>query len=286
VRRLGALTVVAAAVAAALASTATAALFFLFEPTSAKAGDLVTVRLGGTPPSFTTSQRQRPFQQGLRVYLVAAEDAAEIRGRFDPRLSFLGRIVPDARGRGLLRFTVPPLDTGDYVLAYWCPGCARHGSPTFGVQTIPRVARFRHLMGLRVELPDPREACPVTIPNATSAPPGLEPSARWHTNGFLWTGLPEDGVFSGGRVEPDGSIFEKWIWFAARVDGRFTVRLERLDAPGPTLEAETVRGSRTSFRGSATWAARMRFASPGCWRVTGRVGDVTLSYVIAVTRPA
>lgn len=265
--------------AAALASAASAALFFLFAPTGATPGDIVTVRLGGTPPGFTADRRERPFQRAIRVYLVAVDEAGEIRGRFDRRLSFLGRLVPDARGRGLLRVTVPPLDTGDYVLAYWCPGCARHGSPTFGVQTIPLVSRYRRLMGLRVELPDPRETCPVTIPNATSAPPGLERSARWHTNGFLWTGLPADGVLR-SRLQPDGSIFEKWIWHVAgwRVEGLpLAVSFERLDVPGAVGRAETVRG--TTF---STWAARMRFPDEGCYRVTGRVGDVSLSYVVQV----
>jgi hypothetical protein len=31
-----------------------------------------------------------------------------------------------------------------------------------------------------------------------------------------------------------------------------------------------------------TWAARMYFPSEGCWRVTGRVEDVALSFVVQV----
>lgn len=277
------LVLASAVVAAVMAVTAQAALFFLFKPTAAKPGDLVTVRLGGTPANLTLAQREKPFQKPIRVYLVPNRVVGDVSSRFDPRLHFIGRIVPDRNSRGLLAFRVPPLDTNDYVVAYWCPGCARYSfGRTFGVQTIPEVSRYRRLMGLRVEMPDPKDACSVTIPNATSPPPGLAPSPRWHTNGFLWTGLPEDGVFSRGNMAPDGSIWTKWIWFAAGVDGEFRVRLERLDAPSAPVVAQTVRGWAEGFRGTASWAARVGFTNPGCWRITGRVGDISLSYVVKV----
>jgi hypothetical protein len=54
----------AAAVAGAMAGDARGALFFLFEPTAAKPGDVVTVRTGGTPGSFTNAP-------GLPLRLVA-----------------------------------------------------------------------------------------------------------------------------------------------------------------------------------------------------------------------
>lgn len=204
--RLGALVLGVAIAVAAVASSASAALFFLLKPTTAKPGDLVTVRLGGTPPGFTTSQRKKPFKPPIRLYLVAGDEADEIRSRLDRRLSFIGRIVADRNSRGLLTFTVPPLDTNDYVLAYWCPGCARYGSDTFGVQTIPRVSRYRHLMGLRVEMPDPTETCPVTIPRSSS-------TGRFtYGNGLLATTVPRDGVVVASRYEPDGSLFWKPYW--------------------------------------------------------------------------
>lgn len=269
--RLGGVVLAVAVVAAALSSAAGAALFFLFSATVAKPGDVVTLRLGWTPAEFTASRRERPLQRAIRVYLVAAGEAADVRGRFDRRLSFLGRIVPDARGRGLLRFTVPPLDNGDYVLAYWCPGCVRYGSPTFGVQTIPRVSRYRRLMGLRVELPDPRSACPVTVPNSPR-------SGRFnHTNGFLSSTLPSGGVISAARYEPDGSLFWKPYWRARDPEGwTVAVRGQRLDAPAPLMRVLAVRW------GSGSWATASTFPSEGCWRITGRVGDVSLSYVVKV----
>ncbi|MBA3434135.1 MAG: hypothetical protein H0U08_08590, partial [Actinobacteria bacterium] len=52
-----------------MVSSASAALFFLFKPTAARTGDVVTVRLGGTPPGFTLDQRERPYRNGMRLYL-------------------------------------------------------------------------------------------------------------------------------------------------------------------------------------------------------------------------
>jgi hypothetical protein len=30
------------------------------------------------------------------------------------------------------------------------------------------------------------------------------------------------------------------------------------------------------------WASAVKFPSEGCWRLTGRVGDIALSYVVKV----
>ena len=113
--RLVVIAFVAAVIAAGVASSASAALFFLFKPTSADAGDVVTVRLGGTPADFTLEQREKPFRSGIRLYLVPSRVAGEISSRFDPRLHFIGRIVPDRNRRGVLSFRVPPVDGGPRV---------------------------------------------------------------------------------------------------------------------------------------------------------------------------
>jgi len=91
---------------------ARAALFFLFEPTSVEAGGWVSVRTAGTPAGFGDGQRALPVRQPIRLYLVPNRVAPEIRNRFDTRLHFVGNLVPDARGRGVLRFRAPPLDSG------------------------------------------------------------------------------------------------------------------------------------------------------------------------------
>src|SRR6266511_6073203 len=121
------LAVIALALAAlAVPANAEAALFFLFDQPSAAPNDRLTVRAGGTPRNFKLNQRKKPFQRAVRLYLVRTEVAAQVRSRFDSRLSFVGSVVLGRNGRGLLKFSVPPLDPGTYTIAYWCPGCARY----------------------------------------------------------------------------------------------------------------------------------------------------------------
>jgi len=131
------------------AGSARSALFFLFQPTSAAAGDLVTVRTVGTPLGFAAEDREGPLQQPIRLYLVRNEVAGTIRSRFDRRLHFVGRLVPDARGRAALTFAALPLDTGAYAVAAWCPGCAKYSRGSrFSVLRVDRqiVPRFRRAM--------------------------------------------------------------------------------------------------------------------------------------------
>jgi hypothetical protein len=89
-----------------------------------------------------------------------------------------------------------------------------------------------------------------------------------------------------GRDEADGTVGTKQLWWAAG-PSRWTdlaVSVERFDGAGPKLPAQTVRGwpQNSGFRGSGSWAARLRFLSEGCWKVTGRVRDVSLAFVVDV----
>jgi hypothetical protein len=268
---VGVLGIAAVVVAAALAASAYGALFFLFQPTTASTGETATVRLGGTPASFMLEQRQRPFQRAIRLYLAPSGVASQVRSRFDARLHFIGSLVPDRNGHGVLPFRVPPLDSGAYVVASWCPACARHSlGRTFDVQTVPEVSRYRRLMGLRIRMPSATETCPVS-------------GEGRYGNGLLSTMLPEDGILR-TREDPDG-LFQKLGWLPHRpFPDTLTVRGERLDSPGRMRVLgvnwgySIVDGQRQ--RGS--WASAVKFPSEGCWRLSGRVEDVTLSYVVQV----
>src|SRR5437764_6718770 len=77
-------------VAAGAPPSAGAALFFLFNPTSAKPGDRVAIRTGGTPLRFKATQRIRPFQQPVRLFLVANGVAPNVNSSQDPRLHPIG----------------------------------------------------------------------------------------------------------------------------------------------------------------------------------------------------
>jgi hypothetical protein len=218
-----------------------------FDRATARSGDLVAVRL---------ERLRRP----VRVYLVP-RGARRVRSATDARLHYVGFARP-VRGRATLSFQAPPLN-GSY--AAWCVGC--------------RAGRT-----LRLSLPAATpETCPVTLPRAT-APPGLDSGwGPYQGNGALWGQSPESGVWSppADRVQPDGSVGTKLFWWAAGVDGVFTLVGRRLDASTRPLLVHAVnRGSQPGFRGSATWATPVTFPSGGCWRLTARVVDTNLRFAV------
>lgn len=271
-RRLVVIALVAAFSAGSVASSASAALFFLFKPTTADAGDVVTVRLGGTPASFTLEQRKTPFKRAIRLYLAPSDLADDVHSRFDRRLHFIGRIVPDRNSRGVLSFKVPPLDTGAYALASWCPECARNSfGRTFFMQTVPKVSRYRRWLGLRVRMPSATETCPVSGEGV-------------YGNGLLSTTLPAGGVLSTRRDE-DG-LFQKLGWLPhTTVPNVLVVHGERLDAASPPLRVLSVSWGHSIAPGRpqiGSWRSAVKFPSEGCWKITGRVQDISLSYVVKV----
>ena len=192
-QRLALIAVVLVALAAP--ANARAALFFLLDQPSAAPNDRVTVRTGTTARDFQLGRQVKPLQRPVRLYLVQAELAPEVHSRFDPRLHFVGSVTPDRNGRGLQTFSVPPLDSRTYTLAYWCPGCAASSrGRTFFVQRPDQFAqRYRSRTLLRI---DTTQACPVTLPNS-NRPPGQPPNLAWYGNGLLWAGLKADGVSRG-----------------------------------------------------------------------------------------
>jgi hypothetical protein len=258
---------------------------FLFSRSTAKPGDRVTVRSSETPRNFRPTQRSKPLQEPIRLYLVLNTVAGQVRSRFDSRVFFVGAVVLDRRGRGLLTFSVPPVDSGSFAIASWCSRCARenNGRSFFIQRDRSRVAaHYRAQMLLRVTAPDPALACPVTVPNG-STPPGLKSLAQYHGNGMLWVLLPGDGVYR-ARAESDGTFFEKILWFAAGINGELFVSAQRLDTPASAPRTQSVPGSPPGFRGSGSWASRVWFTSEGCWEVAGRIRDVSLTVVVRVVQ--
>ena len=78
----------------------------------------------------------------------------------------------------------------------------------------------------------------------------------------------------------DATVFDKWIWLARGVEGELQVQYRRLDPPFEPIIATTIAGTLSIWDGPS-WASRMYFQA-GCWQVTGRVGDVSLSFVVKV----
>jgi hypothetical protein len=236
--------------AAALALAPAPPLMLSLDATSATPGDEVVIRA-------TLPPRLRP----LRLYLVPQTFAGRIRSRFDKRAEFVGVLR-----RTTLAFTVPPLDSAAYSLAYWCRACSRPGRTLI-------VARGRPL---RVQMPAATETCPVTTANGRG-PPGLPTSAAVHGNRLLGA-LIGDGEYTTGA---DGIAFVKMIWVATPASrAELGVIYQRIDTAEPTRSAEVISGNLSTFPGPS-WASRLYFTA-GCWRVAGRLRDISLTFVVSV----
>ena len=71
----------------------------------------------------------------------------------------------------------------------------------------------------------------------------------------------------------------KFPWVRG-VRGKLTIQGKRLDAPAPPLRAHIPDGyGDTGFQ-----ATGIIFPSEGCWEVTGKVGDSSLTFVTRVVR--
>jgi hypothetical protein len=269
-------------VAVAAPANAGAASFLLFDRPDAAPNDRVTVRTGSTPRNFAPSQRVKPFQRPIRLYLVREEVADAVRSRLDPRLNFVGSIVPDKNGRALLTFSVPPLDAGTYTIAYWCRACAAYSrGRTFFVQQPDQwISRYRAQALLRVAT---TESCPVTLPNG-NRPRGQPRLVSWYGNGLLWAGLSSNGVHavSPERVAADGSIGNKLLWVTTPPWQKPTISGDRLDAPSSPLRVFGVNTGSFSGAANPSHMSPVSFPAAGCWRMRARVGDLSLTYVVSV----
>jgi hypothetical protein len=136
--------------------------------------------------------------------------------------------------------------------------------------------------------------CPTTRPNG-SRPPGERASDTFYGERGLWTVLPLDGVLrvtettpvapgaTFGKVYADGSLSTKFAWWGSRSAGsQLTIRGKRLDGRGRQLRLTV--GPGATAGSPHFWPTRLRFARPGCWRVTGRSGHANLAFTISVRR--
>jgi hypothetical protein len=121
--------------------------------------------------------------------------------------------------------------------------------------------------------------CPITQPNG-SAPPGEAPSDMYLGNDLLWTVLWPDGkiiMTEAHNRKPDGSLSMKWGWWRG-LTGPLSIEGRRLDAEATPLRADIPDGyGETGFQVSA-----LIFPTTGCWEVTGRVGEASLTFVTEV----
>jgi len=128
--------------------------------------------------------------------------------------------------------------------------------------------------------------CAVTRPNGIAAgeeqqDPNSYGSREVSVGPFgLW---PDGTVFfrpgGAGFVTRDGSLGMKFGWRRG-VSGQLRIEGHRLDAAAPPLRAEVPSG----YGDRGFQATYVIFPTPGCWEVTGRVGDASVTFVTKVVK--
>jgi hypothetical protein len=127
--------------------------------------------------------------------------------------------------------------------------------------------------------------CAVTSPNGIAAgeknETGSYGNAQVSVGPFgLW---PNGTVIfkpgGAGFVETDGALGMKFGWRRG-VPGKLTIDGHRVDATAPPLRAEVPDG----YGDRGFQATYVIFPTPGCWEVTGRVGDAKVTFITRVIK--
>ena len=129
-------------------------------------------------------------------------------------------------------------------------------------------------------------ACPVTAPNGIAAGPEA-PGPSGYGNEQLSVGpfglWPEGTVVfrpgGPGFLTRDGSLCMKFGWQRA-VRGALVISGRRLDASAPALRA-LISGDDGNPGFVAT---HLIFSTPGCWEVTGRAAEASLTFVTKIVK--
>jgi hypothetical protein len=126
--------------------------------------------------------------------------------------------------------------------------------------------------------------CRVTEANGR-VPPSATPDSLFG-NGRLAVGTYRVVGASPRTLNPDGSISEKFPWFGARdLVGQLRISGTRLDRRARPLRARVNEGAVYNRPQLRFWGSSITFATPGCWKVVGRVGAVRLAFVVRVATP-
>lgn len=129
-------------------------------------------------------------------------------------------------------------------------------------------------------------ACTVTAPNGVAA--GEEqPDLGSYGNRDVSVGpfglWPNGTVIfkpgGAGFVTRSGALGMKFGWRRG-VSGQLRIVGRRLDATAPPLRAEVPSG----YGNRGFQATYVIFPTPGCWEVTGRVGEASVTFVTEVVR--
>jgi hypothetical protein len=116
-------------------------------------------------------------------------------------------------------------------------------------------------------------------------------------NGELWTSLWVWGegvvLVPPSHIQPDGTLGPmKWPWWRG-VPGQLQIEGRRLDAPAPPLQAymgelridvpvATPSEFEAVYTETAFHPTGLVFPTEGCWEITGRVGEASLTFIVWV----
>ena len=128
--------------------------------------------------------------------------------------------------------------------------------------------------------------CAVTTPNGIAAGEARgDPDSYGDTQVSVGPfGLWPDGtvVFrpgGAGFITRDGSLGMKFGWRRGN-SGQLTIEGRRVDAPAPPLRSEVPSG----YGDRGFQPTYVIFPTPGCWEVTGRVGDAKVTFITRVVK--
>jgi hypothetical protein len=144
-------------------------------------------------------------------------------------------------------------------------------------QTLSRVIanadRTNDALLRRVAAVDP---CPLTDANGNIPSGASFPGQEFHGNDALAVGFWKSNVVVWER-QSDGSIDAKFGWWRV-VSGRLQIEGRRLDGAARPLTARVPDG----YFDSGFQPVGIVFPTEGCWEVTGRIGDESLTFVTLV----
>ncbi len=133
--------------------------------------------------------------------------------------------------------------------------------------------------------------CPITRPpNPPFAPPAPPAPASesapfgefWYGTPALWTLLRPDGTWSGLPYH-DGATGQKVFWWSRdyKWESPLTVTGVRIDGSAPPLSASAATNAFADDIGSSILVG-VDIPSAGCWKITGHLKGVDLSFVVWV----
>jgi hypothetical protein len=109
-----------------------------------------------------------------------------------------------------------------------------------------------------------------------------------NADGTIFTELWPEGkvIFSPdgpGQIAADGSLGMKWPWYRT-VPGEVIITGRRLDAAAPPMHPIVLRGVPDGYGETGFHPSGLLFLSEGCWEVTAKVGQASLTFVTLVVK--